>query len=168
MTLSMYQASVPMFVKQLEAISAILRKAEAQAAEKDIDQQDLLDARLTEDMFPLTRQLQIATDAAKGAVARLGGVEVPGFPDTETSFAELQARIERVLAFVKSVPAEAIDGSEDKPIVVKLPTRELHFTGQTFLLHFALPNFFFHITTTYALLRMKGIEIGKVDYLGGH
>ena len=166
MTISMYQASVPVFVKQLEALAAILRKGEAHAAEAGLDPRDLLDAKLINDMFPLTRQVQTASDAAKGAAARLGGLEAPSFADIEASFTELQDRIARTLDFLNSVPPEAIDGSEEKEIIFKLPSRDLRFTGQQFLLHFALPNFFFHVTTAYGLLRHKGVPIGKMDFLG--
>ncbi len=167
MTLSMYQASVPVFARQFASLTAILDKAEASAAERGIDPAQLLEARLAPDMHPLTRQVQIASDAVKGGIARLGGVEMPSFPDTETSFAELKERIAKTVAFIESVPADKIDGSEERAITLKIADREMTFPGQTFLLGFVLPNFFFHVSIAYALLRSNGVEIGKRDYLGG-
>ena len=167
MTLSMYQASVPVFVRQFASLTAILDKAEASVAERGIDPAQLLEARLAPDMHPLTRQVQIASDAVKGGVARLAGVEMPSFPDTETSFAELKARIAKTVAFIESVPADKIDGSEERAITLKIADREMTFPGQTFLLGFVLPNFFFHVSIAYALLRSRGVDIGKRDYLGG-
>lgn len=167
MTLSMYQTSVPVFVRALGALSDILDKAEAFVKEQGLDEQAVLDLRLAPDMFALARQVQIASDAAKGGVARLAGVESPGFPDTETSFAELRHRIAKTIAFVQSVPAELIDGSQDRAIIVQAGPTELTFTGRSFLLDFALPNLFFHISTAYGLLRQAGVRIGKSDYLGG-
>lgn len=161
MSLSMYQASVPVFLRQLGTLSEILKKGAAHDKGEA-----LLEAKLADDMFALTRQVQIASDAAKGAIARLGGVEPPVMPDEEKTFADLQARIEKTIAFIKTVPADKIDGSEDRKIEMKLPNRTLEFTGQTFLLHFSLPNFFFHVTTAYAILRHSGVGVGKMDYLG--
>ena len=162
MPLSMYQALVPVLLRQLGTLSEILKKGEASA-----NGAALLDAKLAPDMFGLVRQVQIASDTAKGAVARLAGVEPPSMPDEETTFAELQARIEKTVAFIKTVPADKIDGSEDKTIELKAGPRSYTFTGQGYLLHFVLPNFFFHVTTAYAILRAGGVEIGKIDYLGG-
>lgn len=167
MTLSMYQASVPVFVRQFASLTAILDKAEVFAAERGIDPAELLEARLAPDMHPLTRQVQIASDAVKGGIARLAGVEMPSFPDTETSFAELKARIAKTVTFIEAVPADKIDGSEERAITLKIADREMTFPGQTFLLSFVLPNFFFHVSIAYALLRSNGVEIGKRDYLGG-
>jgi hypothetical protein len=166
MSLSMYQASVPVFARQLGTLGKVLEKGAAYAAENAIDPTELLEARLNPDMFALTRQVQIATDTVKGAMARLAGVGIPSFPDTETSFPDLQARIEKTLAFVKSFTAAQIDGTEDKSIVLKAGGKEIPFTGQTYLLHFVLPNFFFHVTTAYAILRHKNVPLGKMDYLG--
>ena len=166
MSLSMYQASVPVFVRQLKALSTLLAKGEAFAAEQGIAPADLIDARLAPDMHPLARQVQIASDSAKG-VGRLAEAEVPSFPDTETSFAELQARIANTIAFIEGLPADAFEGSETRTVVLKAGGRELSFTGETFLLHVALPNFLFHVTTAYAILRHKGVALGKMDYLGG-
>ncbi len=167
MPLSMYQASAPVFVRQLTALSAILKIAEGHVELNKLEPATLIDARLAPDMFALARQIQIATDGVKGGIARLGGVDVPGFPDTETTFPELQDRIAKTIAFIQSVPAEKVDGSEDKKIVLKVGPNEMEFTGQAYLLHFVLPNFFFHVTTTYAILRANGVEIGKRDFLGG-
>ena len=166
MPLAMSQFSAPVFVRQLAALSAILDKAEAFAAERKIDPAELLEARLAPDMFALPRQIQVATDAAKGAIARLAGAEVPSFADTESTFAELKDRIARTIAYIQSVPAEKIDGSEDREILLTIGGGEMRFLGQPFLLHFAMPNFFFHVTAAYAILRHKGVEIGKRDFLG--
>lgn len=166
MSLSMYQASIPVLVRGLENLSAILHKAAAHAETRKIAPQVFLDARLAPDMFPLVRQVQIASDTAKGCAARLAGLEVPSYADTEASFVELQERIARTLAFLGSITAEQVDSSGERPIVLKAHDREMNFTGQTFLLGFALPNFFFHLTIAYGILRHNGVEIGKQDYLG--
>ncbi len=166
MPLSMHQASVPLFVHQFTALAAILTKAEAFATAKKIDPSVLIGARLAPDMLPLARQIQIATDGAKGGVARLAGVDVPSFPDTETTFPELQERIAKTIAFIQSVPADKIDGSEEKAITLKMGGTDIEFVGQPYLLNFVIPNFFFHVTMTYAILRHNGVEIGKRDYLG--
>ncbi|SDI14764.1 DUF1993 domain-containing protein [Pseudomonas panipatensis] len=167
MSLSIYSISVPVFIRMLGNLSAILDKAAAHAQAKSIDPTVLLNARLAPDMFPLTRQVQIATDAAKGCGARLAGVEVPSFADTESSFAELQTRIGKTVDFLKSLKPEQFTGAEERTVNMKLPNRELSFKGIDFLLHFANPNFYFHITTTYAILRHNGVELGKMDFLGG-
>lgn len=167
MTLSMYQASIPVFVRMLNNLSAILTKAEAYASAKSIEPSVLVNARLAPDMFPLSRQIQIASDTAKGCAARLAGVEVPSFPDTESTFAELQERIKKTLNFVQSVDASRIDGSEGKAITLKMRTGELNFTGQDYLLNFVLPNLYFHVSVAYGILRHNGLDIGKKDYLGG-
>lgn len=166
MSLSMYQASIPVLVRGLENLAAILHKAAAHAEARQIEPQDLLDARLASDMFPLVRQVQIASDTAKGCAARLAGLEVPSYADTEASFVELQERIARTLAFLGSITAAQVDGSGERPVVLKAHDREMHFTGQSYLLGFALPNFFFHLTIAYGILRHNGVEIGKQDYLG--
>ncbi|CAN5329745.1 DUF1993 family protein [soil metagenome] len=166
MPLSMYQASAPVFLRQFAALSELLKKGEAFAAEKGMDPAEMLKVTLAPDMFALPRQIQIATDGAKGGIARLAGVEVPGFPDTEATFAELQDRIAKTVAFIKSIPADKVDGSEEKEIVLKIAGQDMTFQGQAYLLHFVLPNFFFHVTTAYALLRHQGVQIGKRDYLG--
>ena len=166
MSLSMYQASIPVFIRMLSNLSAILDKAVAQAEAKKLDPSALLKARLAPDMLPFTFQIQTASDSAKGCAARLAGIEAPSFADTETTFPELKARIAKTLEFLRSVKPEQIDGSEERNVTLKLRTGEMHFKGQTYLLAFALPNFYFHVTTAYALLRHNGVEIGKQDFLG--
>lgn len=167
MTISMHQASVPVLTRALNNLGVILTKAEAYAAEHQIDPATLLAARLAPDMHPLTRQVQMATDSAKGATARLAGIDIPSFADTETNFAELHARLAKTIAFMAGITPAQIDGSEERPVVLKRPTGDLHFTGQTFLLQFAMPNFFFHVTTAYGILRQTGVKLVKLDYLGG-
>ena len=166
MPMSMYQASVPAFLQTLNALSAILDKAEAFATERKIDPAVLLGWRLAPDMFALARQVQIATDHAKGCCARLAGAEVPRWPDDETTFAELRARIARTVEFVQRFDASDLDGSESRDIALTAGTRELRFKGQQYLVGFALPNFYFHATTAYAILRHCGLPIGKRDFLG--
>jgi hypothetical protein len=166
MSLSMHQASVPALVQILTSVSAILDKAAAHCEARKIDPTVIVNYRLAPNMFPLSRQVQIMTDQAKGGTARLAGAEVPSYPDTEVSFADLQARIAKVIGFVKSFPADAIDGSEDKEIVLKVGGSEMKFTGRQYLFNFVLPNFYFHATTTYAILRHCGVELGKRDFLG--
>jgi hypothetical protein len=162
----MYQASTPRFINVLNNLTAILDKAAAHCEAKKIDPLVLTAFRLYPDMFPLTRQVQIACDAAKGAVARLAGVEVPKHEDTEKTFEDLKARIAKTIAFIRSVKPALIDGTEEKEIALKVGGRDLKFTGMQYLLGFANPNFYFHVTTTYNILRHNGVEIGKNDYLG--
>jgi hypothetical protein len=166
MTISMYQASVPRFVNILGNLSKILDKAQAHIDAKKIADATLTGDRLFPDMLPLTAQVQIACDAAKGVVAKLSGVDAPAFEDKETTLAELKARIAKTVTFIQSVPAEKIDGTEDKAIVTKRGDKETHYTGMQFLLGHAVPNFYFHVSTTYNILRHNGVEIGKRDYLG--
>lgn len=166
MSLTLYQASIPSFARMLGNLSAILDKAAAHAETKKIDPAIFINARLAPDMFPLSRQVQIATDMVKGCAARLAGIEVPRYEDTETTFAELQARIAKTQEFLQSVSASQIDGSEDRPITLKFGSKELNFLAQAYLLDFVIPNFHFHLTTTYAILRHNGVEIGKKDYTG--
>lgn len=166
MTLSMYEASIPTFIHGLNNLSAILKKAETYAEEKKFDSSILLGARLFPDMFPLPRQVQIACDIVKGAAARLAGADVPSFPDTESTFAELQSRIKKTIDFIKTVKPAQIDGSEKRPIKLTVGGNELSFDGQQYLLYFVIPNFYFHITTTYGILRHNGLNIGKADFLG--
>lgn len=166
MTLSMYQASAPVFTRMLGNLAAIIGKAEADAAARGIDPQVFLTAQLAPDMLNFTKQVQIASDAAKGAIARLAGIESPIYPDTETSFPELTARIHKTIDFIVSVTPAQIDGSEAKAITLKFPGRDIEFTGQSLLLGFSLPNFFFHITTAYGILRHHGVPLGKMDYIG--
>ncbi len=166
MAVSMYQASVPAFVQMLSSLAAILDKAEAYAAERKIDPAVLLGWRLAPDMFALARQVQIATDHAKGCCARLAGVEVPKYADDETTFADLRARIARTIDFVRSFEPSDIDGSEDRGITITAGGRELRFKGQQYLVNFVLPNFYFHVTTAYNILRHCGLPIGKRDFMG--
>lgn len=167
MTLSMYQASVPAFQRTLGALDKILDKAAAYAEERKIDPAVLVGARLAPDMFPFARQVQLSSDYAKGCAARLAGLPVPSFADTETTFPELKARIAKTLDFIATVAPEQIDGSEARDITVKAGPRELSFKGQDFLVFVSLPNFYFHVTTAYAILRHNGLPIGKLDFLGG-
>lgn len=166
MTISMYAASVPVFKQMLNSMSEILDKAEAHATAKKIDPAALLQARLYPDMFPLTRQVMIAGDFAKGACARLAGVEVPKFEDTEQTFPELKARIAKTIAFIDTLTPAQIDGSEEREINTSAGPNNKTFKGQHYLLHYAIPQFFFHATTTYAILRHNGIEVGKKDFMG--
>ena len=166
MTISMYQASVPRFVNILGNLSKILDKTQAHIDAKKIADATLTGDRLFPDMLPMTSQVQIACDTAKGVVAKLSGVDAPAFEDNETTLAELKTRIAKTIAFIQSVPAARIDGTEDKAIVTKRGDKETHYTGMQFLLGHAVPNFYFHVATTYNILRHNGVEIGKRDYLG--
>ena len=166
MNISMYQASAPRFVNILKNLSAILDKAQAYVDAKKIDPTVLTSSRLYPDMFTMARQVQTACDTAKGAVARLAGVEIPKHEDTEQTLADLKARIAKTIDFIESVKAGQIDGSEDKPIVLKIRGQEVKYTGMQYLLGFAHPNFYFHVTTAYDILRHNGVEIGKRDYIG--
>jgi hypothetical protein len=166
MALSMYQASVPVFVKTLGNLAAILEKAASFAAAKKVDQSVLLGYRLAPDMLNLARQVQIATDHAKGAPARLAGMEPPSFENTEASFAELKTRIDKVIAFLDTLKPAQVDGSEEREVTLKMGGNTLTYKGQPYLLYFALPNFFFHVTTAYSILRHCGVELGKKDYIG--
>ena len=166
MSLSMYQASVPAFLKMLGNLTAILEKAEAYAAERKIDETVLLNWRLAPDMFPLTRQIQISADFAKGTTARLAGAEVPKYDDNEKSIAEIKQRIAKTVKFVEGLKRADIDGSEERDITLTVGGQELHFKGEPYLVHFALPNFYFHATTAYDILRACGVVIGKRDFIG--
>jgi uncharacterized protein len=166
MSLSMYQASVPVFRHQIMALAKILAKGEEHANARKLDHSALIQCRLYPDMFPLARQVQIASDTAKSAAARLAGVEVPSWEDHETSFAQLKERCEKTDAYLAGFTPEQIDGSEERQVVLKMRDGQVTFTGQQYLLTFAVPNFYFHITTAYALLRQCGVEIGKRDFLG--
>ena len=167
MPLSMYQASVPVFLHTLTALSAILDKAAAHAHAQGLDEAELLAARLAPDMFALSRQVQIATDHAKGAAARLSGREVPKFEDVENSIEELKARIGKVMDFVSSVEVSEIDGSEEREIALTVRGQPRTYRGQRYLLHVALPHFYFHVTTAYGILRHRGVPLGKSDFIGG-
>ncbi len=166
MTLSMYQASVPVFRAYLTNLSAILKKAEAHCADRKIDPAVMLQLRLAPDMFPLLRQVFVAADAGRLCLSRLAGQEPESWPDVETTFPELQERIARTIAFFDGVTPEQIDGSEDREVSLKAGPNTYSFRGQDYLLTFALPNLFFHVTTAYAILRSNGVTLGKLDYLG--
>jgi hypothetical protein len=162
----MYQASAPRFANTLRNLAAILDKAQAHCEQRKIDPLALTSYRLYPDMFPFTRQVQIACDTAKGAVARLAGVEIPKHEDTEQTFAELKSRIAKTIDFIESVKPEKIDGSDDKEIVLQMRSGERRYKGLQYLLGFAYPNFYFHATTAYNILRHNGVEIGKQDFVG--
>ena len=166
MTLSMYQASVPRIVNMLTNLDHLLDKALVHIESKKWNEAALTQFRLYPDMLPMTRQVQIAGDTAKGVVARLAGVDIPAYEDNEVSFADLKQRIAKTIAFVNGFSAAQIDGSEDKDIVTKRGDVETHYKGMQFLLGHGLPNLHFHTTTTYSMLRASGVELGKADYLG--
>jgi hypothetical protein len=169
MSLSLHAASVPVFTQVLGGLADVLAKAQAQAAERKFEPDALLQARLYPDMFPLVRQVQIACDFAKGVSARLAGAEVPAWEDSERSFEDLQARIARTLAFIQSLDAAAFEGAASREVVLRPGTpKERTLSGQAYLLAYGLPQFFFHVTTAYGLLRHNGIEIGKRDYMGAY
>jgi len=167
MQISIYESLVPVANRMLNNLSVILDKGAAFAEAKQIEPTVLTGTRLAPDMFPLTRQVQIACDIIKGGAARLGGVEVPKHDDTETTFAELKARIAKVQAFIDSVPVAGFAGSEDCAITLNMRRGDMHFNGLDYLRHFVMPNFYFHITAAYLILRHNGVELGKMDFLGG-
>ncbi len=167
MTLSMYQASVPVLVHHLEILSQILDKGLANAESRKIDPSVFINARLAPDMFPLAKQVQIASDVSKGGAGRLSGAEIPSFEDKETTFPELKERIAKTIHFLKTIKPAQVDGSEAKEIKLKVGGRDLEFTGQNYLFQFVLPNLYFHVTAAYAILRHNGVPLGKRDYLGG-
>lgn len=162
----MYAVAIPPMIKSLTNLRAILEKAIAYAEAKKIDPAVLVTARLYPDMYPLSRQVQIATDVAKGAASRLAGTEPPKYEDNETTFPELLARLDKTIALLQSFTPEQINSSEDKTIVLPLHDRSIEFKGLTYLTDFVLPNMYFHVTTSYAILRHNGVEIGKKDFLG--
>jgi len=166
MPISMYQASVPGFLRTLGSLKSILEKAAAHGAAKKIDDAVFVNARLYPDMLPLSAQVQIASDFARGTCARLSGAETPAVEDKEKTIAELIARVDLAIAYVKTFAAAQIDGSETREITRKIRGNTVVFSGLDYLLKFALPNFYFHVTTAYAILRHNGVEIGKGDYLG--
>ena len=166
MTISMYQASVPVITRALTNLRQILVKAEAHAQAKKIDAGVFLNGRIAPDMLPLTKQIQIVSDNAKGIPARLAGIEIPAYADTEATFEELLARLDKTLAFVASIKPAQIDGSDDRQVELKLGPNLVTFTGLSYLTGFALPNLYFHAVTSYAILRHLGVEIGKRDYIG--
>ncbi|HEY2396353.1 MAG TPA: DUF1993 family protein [Rudaea sp.] len=166
MQITMYDTLVPTANRMLGNLSTFLDKAEAFAAAKKIDAAVLLNSRLAPDMFPLTRQVQIAADMVKGAAARLSGAEVPKYEDNEATIAELKARIAKTLAFVNGIDAAKFGGSEDRDVTLQARTGDRHFKGLTYLRDYVLPNVYFHTTTTYAILRHNGVELGKNDFMG--
>lgn len=167
MTNALYAASIPVFQQMLGGLKQVLNKAEAHATAKKMDHNALLQARLFPDMFPLLRQVQVATDFAKSVSARLAGVEVPKLDDTEQTFADLQTRSNTVLAFLQGIQTSQFEGAGEREIVTQAGTpKEKRFTGQSYLLNYGLPHFFFHTTTAYAILRHNGVEVGKKDYIG--
>lgn len=166
MSLTMYQASIPVFIRMLGNLSSILDKATAHAETKKIDPAIFINARLAPDMYPLSRQIQIATDVVKGCAARLSGIDVPRYEDNESTFQELQARIAKTVVFLQSVKADQINGSEERTVTLKIHGRDTDFLGQPYLLNFVIPNFYFHISTAYAILRHNGLDLGKNDFTG--
>jgi uncharacterized protein len=167
MTISMHSASAPVFLRMLTNLRAWLDKAEVHAAARKFDSANYLALRLAPDMLPLNRQIQIASDSAKGALGRLAGQPLPKWEDNEACLADLRARVDKTIDYVRGFDAAQIDGSEAREITIPRRTGEpLRFDGETFLKHYALPNFYFHLTTAYALLRNAGVELGKSDYLG--
>ena len=166
MPFSIFDASIPAFICAMHNLAACLRKAEADALSRKIDPAVLIAARLSPDMHPLSRQVQIASDIVKNGAARLAGVEAPSFPDTETTFEELQARIAKTVAFLETTTDAQLQGSEDRTITLKFPGREMEFSGATYLAGFVLPNLYFHMTIAYAILRHNGVPLGKADFIG--
>ncbi|HEY2024473.1 DUF1993 domain-containing protein [Paraburkholderia sp.] len=167
MSISMHQASLPVLIRGLTNLQAILGKAEAHAAARQIEQSVFTNARLAPDMLPLVRQIYIVSDTAKGCAARLAGVEPPKFEDVEQTFDELQSRLQKTIDYLKEFNAAQLDGSESRTITLKMRSGPIEFTGLSYLFGFVLPNFYFHITTAYGILRHNGVELGKLDYLGG-
>lgn len=167
MTISMYQASVPVFSQMMGNLVVILEKAAAHAEANKIDSAVLVQARLYPDMFPMARQVMIATDNAKGCIARLAGVEPPRYEDNESTFPQLVARLNKTIDFISGFKPTQIDGSEERDISFKWGPYEINMKGQAYLLHFATRNFYFHITTAYAILRHHGVPVGKQDFMGG-
>jgi hypothetical protein len=166
MSVSLYDVSIPIFTLSLNNLAAILDKAASHAQNKKVDPKVLPAARLIIDMLPLSSQVQIACDTAKGAAGRLAGIEIPKHEDTEATLDELKARVTKTLEFIKTIRPEQLQGAETREIVLQFPQSALKFTGVSYLTNFALPNFFFHVTTAYALMRKNGVELGKRDFLG--
>ena len=166
MALSFYDISVPVFIRGLGQLSHVLDKGLAHAQAAGIDPVELVNARLAPDMFTLAGQVQSASDASKLGTARIAGIAAPSFPDTETTYAELQARVARTIEFLQGVDRAVVDGAEAREVVMKVRGNELKFTAERYLLQFALPNFFFHVTTAYDVLRHSGVPLSKLDYLG--
>ena len=167
MAISMYQASIPQFMKMLSNLSNILKKGEEFAGAMGLDSKVLAEGQLAADMFPLTKQVQIACDLVKNGMARIAGVEPPKFEDDEVSLADLQERIAKTITFANSLKPEQINGTEAKEIKFSIKEWNFEFVGEQYLLTWVMPNFYFHVATAYDILRHKGVEIGKMDYLGG-
>jgi hypothetical protein len=167
MPVSLYDISVPVFIRGLQNLGAVLEKGRAFAKEKGIGDEELAAARLYPDMFPLTGQIQRASDTARFAAVRVAGVEALAMADEEKNFDDMQARIRATVDYLKKVVAKAFDGTEDREVVMKMRTGELRFTGTSYILQFALPNFFFHVTTAYDILRNRGVPLSKGDFLRG-
>ncbi|MBU9812595.1 DUF1993 domain-containing protein [Rahnella sp. SL6] len=168
MSASLYGSTAAQFVRGLQNLSALLEKGEAWAKENGKSEEEVLNTRLAEDMYPLARQVQITSDMSKGAVARLAGITAPAMEDNEVTFAQLQERIANTLRFIESVDAQQLEGDESREIVVKGKNREMKFTAHSYVTVFAIPNFYFHITTAYNILRHLGVNIGKADFIGGN
>ena len=166
MSISMHKASAPVFLRMLGNLDALLDKAEKYARERNFDPNLLVTSRLAPDMRPLSAQIQFASDTSKFAISRLSGGTAPAMADTETTIPELRERIKKTVDYIKSVPASAVDGSEEREVVLKFPNGEMKFTGLAYLTGFVLPNFLFHVTTAYAILRHNGVPLGKGDFLG--
>jgi uncharacterized protein len=166
MSVSMYKLSVPVFIRGLNVLAGLLDKAEAHAAERKIPLDDLFNARLAPDMLPLSGQIQRVSDTSKNAIGRLTGVPAPSFPDEEKTFAELRERIAKTIAFLETVKPSDLEKSDSRDVTISFSKVKFTFSGDDYLLKFALPNFFFHVTTTHDILRNQGVAIGKVDYLG--
>jgi hypothetical protein len=166
-SLSLYEASIPVYLRMLRNLGTLLDKAEAHAAAGGTDVPTMLEARLAPDMQSLTGQIQLASDAAKGGAARLAGLQPPSFPDVEKTLPELRERLAKTIAFVETIRPEQVDGGEDRQVVLPLPNKTFTFTGRSFLFDFSLPNFLFHVVTAYGLLRAQGVPLGKLDYLAG-
>jgi uncharacterized protein len=168
MPISMYQASVPHFVRMLGNLSAMLDKASAHTEAKNIDQAVFINARLAPDMYPLSRQIQISVDMAKACAARLAGVEVPRYEDIETTFADFKPQIAKTITFLQSLSAYQIDGSEERMVTIKMYDQEVVYSGQHYLLEIIIPHFYFHVTTAYAILRHHGVDLGKRDFIDNY
>jgi hypothetical protein len=166
MNISMYHASAPRFVNMLKNLSAVLDKAQAHCGARKIDPAALISYRLYPDMFPMSRQVQIACDTARACVARLAGSEIPKYEDSEKTFADLKVRIAKTIEFIESIKPAQVEGTEDKDIVYTVGSEERRFKGMQYLLGNAYPNFYFHVTTAYDILRHNGVELGKRDFLG--
>jgi uncharacterized protein len=163
----LFDASIPVYLQMLNNVDAILEKAEGHAREQGRQPESFLEARLAPDMHPLSRQIQMISDAAKGGAARLAGLVPPSMPDEETTWAELRDRVARTIAFVETIRPEQVNGREEAVVELQVPGRTLTFTGKSFLFQFSLPNFFFHATIAYGLLRSQGVPLGKIDFLAG-